>query len=189
MFWNVTNKIDWDLQAPNIKNGVEIFWIDGTYTWWGSIGSLTSTQQTILQCTWYHSSWDNHLEVVHNGTNYLFAVAMINSWNGSRNPVHIWIFAIKKSTWEVNVFYNNGSINWNTQLNWTIAIDDTLWRVKMWVDTSYTYYDFDTNTIWTVTWTYVPATTTTNVYNGKTYEQFRVERYNNYGSFTKLVIT
>jgi len=122
--------------------------------------------------TWWDSRAERRSSYVFNGTNYLFACAIM--YSSDSDLLRYAVFSINKNTWESKIFYNENGLSW-AWFYWVwITVDDALWKVKFRGSNNssthqYRYYDFATNWLWNTAWTYSWWWTASEVYWWVTY--------------------
>jgi hypothetical protein len=110
--WLVINKIDTDLIASNIRNGVDIFWVTGSFAW---------NNNPLFSNIEFNVSWLIYMEEV---------------WSGSWSAFfESWVTIIWSNLYQVFDFIMMEN-NWNSSNQWhyTIITKRTPW----WVITKFT---------------------------------------------------
>lgn len=118
------NRIDANLVASNIKNGVSIFWVLWSFNgsgivWFGSwiINAYGLIDYVFADANAWSQNFDNHYWL-YESASAIYAASFVTIWNGASNDDKSWlvsILKIDKTTLEVIIYRstNFGIANWS----------------------------------------------------------------------------
>lgn len=141
-----TTAVDSDLVAGNIKNGINIFGILGTYlgsglTWFGSwIPGAFGLIDYVYANSNEVDGFDNHYGL-YESVSAIYAASFVTLWNGASNDDKSWlvsILKIDKTTFDVTIYR---STNFGIA-NWAGASPDAYFKE----DSGILYFGYETST-------------------------------------------
>lgn len=157
-FGNISNKIDANLIPGNIKNGVSVFWVSGTFTgstslpWWpADVFSLLGTYWIDNSTVWFKqtSIATNTWVWIYEAASYIYVVFGFIFWVNfesitDTNYYKVYIQKIDKSDLSVTSFVSN-TWYYVVKDSSSMSITQSAWIIYI-AGNSWSYVTFDTST-------------------------------------------